>query len=532
MPYDHIIIGAGSAGCVLADRLTADGTRRVLLLESGPRDTHPYIRIPAAFFKLFKTRVDWAFYSVPQRELYDRRLFMPRGRTLGGSGSINAMIYIRGHREDYDEWERDGCTGWGYDSLLPYFKRAENNRQHGAPHHGTDGPWHITDLQSPHPLTLAYLQAAKETGLPFLHDMNAGAGEGAGIHQVNQHNGARHSPADAYLRPALKRPNLTVRTGVQTERILIENRRATGVEIRCGNRAETIRCTGDVIVSAGSILSPVLLMNSGIGPADELQKHGIRTVHALPGVGKHLQDHPAVPIIYRSRPRTTLDTEETAGNILRWLFRRSGPMTSNLAEGGGFFSTEPGLPAPDMQIHFAPAFFTDHGFTRPKGNGFSAAPILVKPKSRGQVTLQPGRPRLPLVDPGVFTHPDDLDTFVKGFKKVRDILLSDGLSAYRREPFLPGSHLSTDEAIRDHVRRHVELLYHPVGTCRMGTGPGDVVSPELRVHGIENLRVADASVMPSVVRGNTQAPTIAVAEKAADLVLGRGPASIGEEQGL
>ena len=519
MPYDYIIIGAGSAGCVLANRLSADSRHQVLLLETGPKDRNPLIRIPAAFFRLYKTRVDWAFYSTPQSALNNRRLFMPRGKTLGGSGSINAMIYIRGHREDYDQWAREGCPGWDYDNVLPYFKKAENNAQLGEPYHGQQGPWHITNLQQPHPLTQAYVKAGQECGLPFLEDMNGALDEGVGIHQVNQWNGQRHSPASAYLKPVLHRPNLTVKTGVRVLRVLIENQKAVGVEIERGGSREIIRCSREVIVSAGSLLSPVVLMNSGIGPADALKAAGIASIQHLPGVGQNLQDHPVVPIIYRAHPKTTLDTEETLGNILNWFFRKKGPMTSNLAEGGGFFRSEPGLSAPDMQIHFAPAFFVDHGFTRPKGNGFSAAPILVKPKSRGQVTLNPANPQEPLIDPAVFTHPDDLETFVKGFRRVRDILLSETMKPHTVAPFLPDTHLQTDDEIKAHLRQYVELLYHPVGTCKMGTDDMAVVTPELKVHGIENLRVIDASVMPSVVRGNTQAPTIMIAEKAAEMIL-------------
>lgn len=518
MSYDYIIIGAGSAGCVLANRLSAHPNTQVLLLEAGGRDRHPLIRIPAAFFRLYKTRVDWAFYSVPQPELGGRRLFMPRGKTLGGSGSINAMIYIRGHREDYDDWARNGCTGWGYESVLPYFKKAENNAQLSGHYHGNEGPWHITDLQQPHPFTKLYLQAGQERGMPFLADMNAAEDEGVGIHQTNQYRGQRHSPANAYLKPVLQRPNLHVKTGVRVTRIVLENQKAVGVEVQYGNRRETIRCNREVILSAGSLLSPALLLHSGIGSAEAMGN--LPVLHELPGVGQNLQDHPVVPIIYRAHANTTLDTEETLGNILRWLFKKQGPMTSNLAEGGGFFRTEPGLAAPDFQIHFAPAFFVDHGFTRPKGNGFSAAPILVKPKSRGSVTLHPKNPQEVLIDPAVFSHPEDLDTFVKGFKRVRDILLSETLKPHTVSPFLPDHELQTDEEIKTHVRQYVELLYHPVGTCKMGTDSMAVVNPELQVHGLQNLRVVDASVMPSVIRGNTQAPTIMIAEKAADLIEG------------
>lgn len=518
MEFDYIIIGGGSAGCVLANRLSANSNYSVLLLEAGPKDRHPFIKIPAAFFKLYKTSVDWAYYSTPQPELFNRKLFMPRGKTLGGSGSINAMIYIRGHREDYDGWASEGCIGWDYDSILPYFKKSEHNCQLKNDFHGQDGPWNIQN-QRPHPISRMFLEAGAEIGLPVVEDMNANIQECVGIHQVNVKNGARHSPAAAFLKPVLHRKNLSVKTGIRVKRIVIENKTATGVEIEHGRSTEVIKCRKEILLSAGAIGSPLILMNSGIGPASELEKHQIKPVQILKGVGENLQDHPVVPIIYRAKPKSTLDTEETAGNIMRWLFRKKGPMTSNLAEGGGFFKTNQTLNSPDIQIHFAPAFFVDHGFTRPKGNGISATPILVKPKSRGSVKLSLSNPNEPLIDPAVFTHPEDLPVFMEGFKRVHKLLNAKALSGVIAGPFSPENEPKNDTEIEQYIRKNVELLYHPVGTCKMGTDEWAVVDPELKVHGIQKLRVVDASVMPSVTRGNTHAPTIMIAEKAADIIL-------------
>ncbi|MFN3530109.1 MAG: GMC family oxidoreductase [Bacteroidia bacterium] len=518
MEYHYIIVGGGSAGCVLANRLSAQGNRQVLLLEAGGRDNHPLIRIPAAFYRLYKSKVDYGFYTEPQPHAHNRQLFVPRGKTLGGSGSINAMIYIRGHATDYDKWAAAGNVGWDYSSVLPYFLRAENNANFGAPYHSQSGPWHISNLLQPHPLSLQYLQAGHASGLPFLADMNGAADEGVGIHQVNQRGGKRHSPADAYLHPIKNRPNLHLRTGAQVQKILFTNKRATGLMLVCGKQQEEVRCSGEIILCAGSIHSPLILQRSGIGDAAMLGKLGMKALHHLPGVGQNLHDHPVVPLIYRTKKSASLDSAETLPNLLQWIFKKTGPFTSNLAEGGGFLRTEPQLDAPDIQLHFAPAFFVNHGFSKPKGNGMSLAPILLRPASRGTVKPHPGNPFQPLINPQVFAQSNDLHRLREGFKRAVEIMQAKPMDPWRETAFLPQNPLKTNEEIEQYIRQNVELLYHPVGSCKMGSDNQAVVNAQLQVHGLEGLRIADASIMPQIVSGNTQAATIMIAEKAAEML--------------
>lgn len=519
MEFDYIIVGAGSAGCVLANRLSAKPELKVLLLEAGGSDSHPFIRIPAAFYKLYKTKVDYGFYTEPQEHALDRRLFSPRGKTLGGSGSINAMIYIRGHRSDFDGWAAAGNAGWSFNEVLPYFLRAENNANLSGMYHSQDGPWHISNLKEVHPLTHTYLQAAHSTGLPILPDMNAETDEGVGIHQVNQHQGARFSPAHAYLLPARGRQNLSIQTGVRVERLLLEGQKAVGIEVQLHGKMQRIRATREVIVAAGAYHSPLLLNRSGIGETGCIQRLGVKMLHELPGVGYNLHDHPVVPLIYRVPRGMSLDGADSPWNLLRWLFGRSGPFTSNVAEGGGFFRTRDGLDAPDVQLHFAPAYFVDHGFTKPKGNGMSLASILLRPKSRGTVKAHPRNPHLPIIDPHVFSQPEDLITLREGFKRAQEIMEAAAFQPYRQMLFLPQHRLQSDKEIETHLRQTVELLYHPVGTCCMGNDEEAVVDDQLRVRGLEGVRVIDASIMPQIVGGNTQAATVMIAEKGAEMLL-------------
>lgn len=520
MKFDYIIVGGGSAGCVLANRLSADPGRHVLLIEGGGRDRHPFIKMPAAFYKLYKTKYDYGFYTEPQKGAENRELFVPRGRALGGSGSINAMIYIRGHRSDFDGWAAAGNEGWHYDAVLPYFLRAENNARFGGPFHSQNGPWHIADLCDPHPLTKRYVEAGSQTGLAALEDMNGADDEGVGIHQVNQFNGQRHSPAHAYLHPVSHRANLHIRTGVRVEKVVFSGNTAIGVQVAHKGRTEIIHCREEVVLSAGSIHSPLILQRSGVGAASDLRVLGVSVVHDLPGVGQNLHDHPVVPLIYRTTKGASLDTEETAWNMLRWLIKREGPFTSNVAEGGGFLRTEAGLDAPDIQLHFSPAFFVNHGFSRPKGNGMSLAPILLRPQSRGTVKADQADHFRPLIDPGVFTHPNDLARLREGFKRAMSIMAAPSLAPWREEPFLPDRVLTTDHEIEQYIKRNVELLYHPVGTCKMGHDAEAVVDHTLRVHGLSGLRVVDASIVPTIVSGNTQATTVMIAEKAAGELIG------------
>lgn len=517
--FDYIIVGAGSAGCVLANRLSADPHVKVLLIEAGGSDNHPLIKIPAAFYRLYKSRVDYGFYTLPQAGADNRQLFVPRGKTLGGSGSINAMIYIRGHRQDYDDWAAAGNPGWDYDSVLPYFKKSERNHAFSDAYHGTDGAWHISALKSAHPLTGKYLEAGAAVGLPVLADLNGAADEGLGLHQVNQHQARRHSPAHAFLHPILYRENLSLMRAAHVNKLLLEGNRVVGVEVHQKRSTKCLYAHKEVIVSAGSIHSPLLLLRSGIGAAAALTAQHITVRHDLPGVGQNLQDHPVAPLVYRTHRGNSLDTAENLPNLLRWLFANKGPFSSNLAEGGGFFRTQPELTAPDIQLHFAPAFFVDHGFSRPSGNGFSLAPILLRPESRGSVQLHPTQHHVPLIDPQVFAEEADLERLCDGYARALTICEAEPLAREATARFQPAEAFKSRADMRAFIRKNVELLYHPVGTCKMGAGADAVVDHQLRVHGLEGVRVADASIMPRITGGNTQAPTIMIAEKAADMIL-------------
>jgi len=531
--YDFIVVGAGSAGCVLAGRLSEDPLARVLLLEAGPPDDVDEVRIPAAFYRLFKTERDWNLSTEEQKQLHGRRLYWPRGRMLGGCSSLNAMIYIRGSRLDYDGW-RDayGATGWGFADLLPYFRRAEDNARFGSaaghrdpsPWHGSGGPLRVEDLRQVHELTDAFVAAAVHAGIPPTDDFNGPEQDGAGRYQVTQRGGRRWSAADAYLRPALRRPNLTVRTDALATRVAVEGGRATGVSYRHRGEEQHARAEREVVLAGGAVNSPQLLLLSGIGPAARLREHGIEIVVDLPGVGEGLQDHPYVPVSWFTRGTTDLHAAETTANLLRWFAGHRGPMTSNVSESGAFVRTGSGLPAPDVQFHVVPAIATDHGLRPPPGVGLTIAPAVVHVRSRGRVTLRSADPRWrPAIDAGYYTDPADLEAMVAGVRIAQDVAARAPLARFVDRPCLPGPDVRTDDELREAVRARTETLYHPVGTCAMGTGAAAVVDPELRVRGIDGLRVVDASVLPTVPRGNTNAPTIALAERAADLLRGLPP---------
>jgi choline dehydrogenase len=517
--YDYIIVGAGSAGCVLAARLTENSSAKVLLLEAGGPDTAREIRIPAAFSKLFKTAVDWNYSTEPEPYLNNRKLYWPRGKVLGGSSSINAMIYIRGNAADYDGWKNLGNDGWGFADVLPYFKKSENRERAPSEFHGAGGPLNVADLELINPLTRAFLAGAKEIGLAENTDFNGATQYGVGIYEVTQKKRQRHSAADAYLRPALHRPNLKVVSQAHVTRVLVENGRAVGVAFLRNGKTEEAHAAGEVILAGGTVNSPQLLLLSGIGPADQLARLGIPAVHDLPGVGANLQDHPMVSVGYLCTQPVSLDGAETLANLLRYLVLKKGPLTSNVAEAGLFTRSREGLDVPDIQLLFGPAYYRGHGLMRRKENCFGFGPTLITPQSRGSVSLRSANPLdAPAIRANYLSTDTDLRTLIAGVRLARSIAHTRAFDPYRGEEIHPGANATGDADIAEFLRREVETLYHPVGTCKMGNDPLAVVDPRLRVRGIAGLRVVDASIMPVVPAGNTNAPTIMIAEKAADMI--------------
>jgi len=518
--YDYIIVGAGSAGCVLASRLSEDPTARVLLIEAGPPDTNPAIHIPAAVATLARTRWDWAYLSDPEPALDGRLIALPRGRTFGGSSSINAMVYIRGNAIDYEEWKALGCEGWGWEDVLPYFIKAEDNERGSSNLHGKGGPLSVADGRSRHPLGEAWLEAAAQAGLPSNPDFNGPSQDGVGRYQLTQRNGMRCSAAVAYLHPAMSRPNLQVLSGVLVTRVVLEGDRATGVEVEQDNQIKQLPAEREVILAAGAYNSPQLLLLSGIGPPAELKLQGIKTVADLP-VGRNLQDHPWAVISVLVTSESLLSEVRKPESMALLQSEARGPLTSNLAEVGGFWRSEEGLQAPDLQYHAVPFMFVDQGQRMPTDHAVSWGPCLLTPQSRGTVQLRSAEPSAkPRILHNYYAEESDLEAMVRGVQKAMEIAEQPALRSLTRGNVEPYPKSDGKQDVRDFVRRATQTTFHPVGTCAMGP----VVDPELHVHGFENLRVVDASVMPTIVRGNTNAPTIMIAEKAADHIRGRTPA--------
>ncbi|MES2047293.1 MAG: GMC family oxidoreductase N-terminal domain-containing protein [Pseudomonadota bacterium] len=525
---DYIVVGGGSGGCAVASRLTEDPNISVTVLEAGGSGASWVVKTPFAVAAMLPTKLNnWAFETVPQPGLNGRRGYQPRGKTLGGSSAINAMAYIRGHRSDYDHWAALGNTGWSFDEVLPYFIRSENNETLGAPLHGQDGPLHVGNLRSDNPFQQIYLTAAKQAGFKFNPDFNGAEQEGVGLYQVTQHQGERWSAARAYLHPHMthmnKRPNLTVETGCHVTRIVFEGKRAVAVEYLQNGQKKNLRARCEILLAAGALQTPQLLMLSGVGNAEALKTLNIPVVHDLPGVGQNLQDHPDFVFKYRAKSLDLLGisvggSAHLAREFWRYQKTRRGMISSNGAEGGAFLKTDPALAAPDVQLHFVIAMIDDHARKLHLGHGYSCHVCVLRPKSVGEVTLASADPMAaPLINPRFLEHPDDIECLLKGFKLTRKIMDAPAMLAMRESDFLTAN-VQSDDEIRAILRQYTDTVYHPVGTCKMGLDAMAVVDPKLKVHGLQGLRVVDASIMPTLIGGNTNAPSMMIGEKAAAMI--------------
>ncbi len=526
--YDYVIVGGGSAGCVMAARLSEHPDARVLLIEAGGKDTNPYIHMPVGFAKMTSGPLTWGYATAPQKHAYDRQIPYAQARLIGGGSSINAEIFTRGTPHDYDRWaNEEGAEGWAFRDIQPYFLRSEGNTVHSGELHGIDGPLTVSNIPDPSPVTLAFCRSCQELGMPLNPDFNGASQAGAGPYQITTRNKRRCSAAVAYLRPAMARPNLTVRTNVSVRRIVFEGQRAVGVEIATKARPEQIRADQEVLITSGAIGSPKLMLLSGVGPAAHLRDQGIELVHDLPGVGENLNDHFGIDIVAELLGHDSLDKYKRPHMMawagLQYALFKSGPVTSNVVEGGAFWYSDAQSPRPDLQFHFLAGAGAEAGVptVAPGASGITLNSYTLRPKSRGTVRLRsPDPDERPVIDPNFLAEPEDLKTSVEGVRISREIFSQPSLHKHIRRIILPADEVKTQADFEDYARRYGRTSYHPSGTCKMGTDPRAVVDPQLRVHGLTGLRICDSSIMPSLIGSNTNAPTIMIAEKAADLVLG------------
>lgn len=523
--FDYVIVGAGSAGAVLANRLSADPAVSVCLIEAGPPDTGVLFKVPLGLMLLAKHKsYNWLYSSTPQRGLNSREVSIPRGKALGGSSAINGMVYIRGHRADYDSWASAGCAGWDYDSVLPYFVRSEANSRIKDAHHGVDGELSVTDLKTPNPVSKVFVEAAGRVQIPVCKDFNVAEPEGVGVYQVTQRNGLRHSSAAAFLKPVKNRQNLHIETGREVQKVLFSQGRASGVQLTSQSEPGlSIDARVELILCAGAIGSPDILLKSGVGPGEQLNALGTTVVHDLTGVGANLHDHVDVMSVSRSRSSVPYGVSIQAvpkliAHGLKYALSRDGMLASNMVEAGGFVRSSSNLTRPDIQFHIIPGRKSMRGRLIEYGHGVSLHACVLNPTSRGSITrTDPVGP--PRIDLGLLNDEDDLIRLRKGLQAARRILAQEPFKPYGLTEVLPGEHVQGDEELDSYVREHARTVYHPVGTCAMGVGDDAVVDPRLRVRGVHGLRVVDASVMPTIVSGNTNAPTIMIAEKAADMII-------------